>query len=1341
MLLAILFSSVVEAATLHVDDDAVCPGSGTVADPYCKIQDAINAAGDGDELLVHDGTYHELLTFDGGKKITVRSENGPDKTIINGDTDNDGNGNGSVVYFTGSDSSTIDGFTITGGSGSFFEHSYYRDVERFIAGGGILCDSSSPTITNCIIKENSVVGQNGADGSGGGVFCVSSSPTITNCTISNNSASDSGGGIFCIVLSSPTITNCMISGNSTEGAGGGIFCSTSSPTITLCTFSENSAKQNGGGILCYSSSKPIITACTINNNSASNGGGVLFRDSVPSYPNSITDCTINGNSASGYGGGVYIYRHSPSIKNSTISNNSSAVGGGIYGYDYGGTITGCTISGNSSSGEGGGIFLKSLFYGKITDCTITGNTGDGIYSYHSDSDISGCTINNNTGNGVYFEDEPNNQLGPPRITNSNIYENAKNGIYSNSSQAIITECTIKDNGEDGIYCTGPAMVSPTITHCTIEGNSGNGIQTTDYAGSAKIDNCTISNNSGRGIICGEYFTQTIDNCIISGNAGGIYCFYYSSPTITNCQIINNSATEDGGGISSVGASPNITSCRIIGNTTVGHGGGISLNQGSEFNSSNYQITNCIIGDNSAIGDGGGIYITDHLFNNPSIFNCSISKNSANNNGGGIYVDSYSPIQIVNSILWANTVEEINNEIYLAGETSIDITYSDIKGGWGTPEDMVANHNIDADPNFVSVGDYHITASSPCIDKGTGDGAPSDDIDGDSRPQGLGYDMGADEYIGNNCTDADRDGFAIEGEDCGEIDCGDDDENINPDATEECDGVDNDCDDLIDEDLTQVCGTDVGECRSGTQTCNLGDWGECAGEIGPAVELCLDDMDNDCDGDTDEPECNSPPDCSGATPSIDELWSPNHKMNEVEIDGVTDPDEDHINITITKITQDEPVNDIGDGNTFPDGDGLGTSIALLRAERAGMPQLTDQKPWPKNGRVYNIFFTADDGLGGTCEGSVEVCVPHDQGNSYQCIDDGQYYNSAEWYKFNVTIDLETDPIEVCFTPDRQLDTDPLVTVTLDYGKGTLSNGTDTSPPEVSLVVSPSDNPCSGFPTYCVDYKYTDKDSKVKIRIEEDPDNTVISGYVAREVASFMVDGHDNSATSFCIYNIAGGSGSLDDDPCDTNDYSGVTVESDAYDLDIRHATDEDGNKLHLTDYDCIPIRIADVDPDSIPPVPNIGVTGVNDISLLDGVLIDKGQSLTITLYFQLPDTLSQQEFENNLQVLYYDEDSGRWRAEGISNVAVEWDTPTSGTISFTTIHLTRFAASSAKNSGGGDNSGGGGTQAASGGGCSVASGNHNMPIGSVLANTLIMLLPLIVLGIRRRRAAGDMGKSQ
>lgn len=134
--------------------------------------------------------------------------------------------------------------------------------------------------------------------------------------------------------------------------------------------------------------------------------------------------------------------------------------------------------------------------------------------------------------------------------------------------------------------------------------------------------------------------------------------------------------------------------------------------------------------------------------------------------------------------------------------------------------------------------------------------------------------------------------------------------------------------------------------------------------------------------------NQPPDCSGAAPDPATLWPPNHKLVSIQITGVVDPDPaDDVTIAITSIFQDEPLNTIGDGNTTPDADGVGTASAQVRAERTGSKQV------PGDGRVYHIGFTATDPAGASCSGTVTVCVPHDQGQGSACVDGGPLYDST------------------------------------------------------------------------------------------------------------------------------------------------------------------------------------------------------------------------------------------------------------------------------------------------------------------------------------------------------------
>jgi len=157
---------------------------------------------------------------------------------------------------------------------------------------------------------------------------------------------------------------------------------------------------------------------------------------------------------------------------------------------------------------------------------------------------------------------------------------------------------------------------------------------------------------------------------------------------------------------------------------------------------------------------------------------------------------------------------------------------------------------------------------------------------------------------------------------------------------------------------------------------------------PGDPTCSDGVDNDGDGlvDLNDPDCvppNAPPDCTAAAPSVRSLWPPNHKFHPIKVNGVTDPDGDPIAITVTSISQDEPLNSIGDGNTCPDGSGVGSDAALVRAERAGTA----------DGRVYHVNFTAADGQGGECTGQVAICVPHDQGRGKNCIDQGPLFDST------------------------------------------------------------------------------------------------------------------------------------------------------------------------------------------------------------------------------------------------------------------------------------------------------------------------------------------------------------
>jgi hypothetical protein len=126
----------------------------------------------------------------------------------------------------------------------------------------------------------------------------------------------------------------------------------------------------------------------------------------------------------------------------------------------------------------------------------------------------------------------------------------------------------------------------------------------------------------------------------------------------------------------------------------------------------------------------------------------------------------------------------------------------------------------------------------------------------------------------------------------------------------------------------------------------------------------------------------PPTCNAAHAVPAVLWSPNHQFVPIAIRGVTGSNGHAVKITVTGVTQDEPVNGKGDGNTSPDAL-IHDGAAAVRAERSGNG----------NGRVYQLSFKADDRQGGVCTGAVKVGVPHSLGKGATAIDDGQVYDST------------------------------------------------------------------------------------------------------------------------------------------------------------------------------------------------------------------------------------------------------------------------------------------------------------------------------------------------------------
>ncbi|RKY15497.1 MAG: hypothetical protein DRP63_06830, partial [Planctomycetota bacterium] len=286
----------VASGTYYVDgangDDT---NSGTSwSNAFRTVWKALDVAGDYDLVLVADATYNETnLNFD-GKKIYLK---GVDHNSAGAQPVIDCQSNGRAFYFGSRETkdSVIDNFVIQNG----------KVVDT--GGGAILCENnSSPTITNCIFKNNEAVDTNSSSDNenGGAIYCNSSSPSIVNCTFSSNYACLYGGAVGSWNSSSPSITNCAFSDNSAVNFGGAIYCDFSSPTLTNCIFNGNRCSFGfGGAICCNYYCSPALTNCTFSGNSAAGGGALLCV--LASSP-TLNNCILWSNSAVVDGKDIYI---------------------------------------------------------------------------------------------------------------------------------------------------------------------------------------------------------------------------------------------------------------------------------------------------------------------------------------------------------------------------------------------------------------------------------------------------------------------------------------------------------------------------------------------------------------------------------------------------------------------------------------------------------------------------------------------------------------------------------------------------------------------------------------------------------------------------------------------------------------------------------------------------------------------------------------------------------------------------------------------------------------------------------------------------------------------------
>lgn len=260
---------------------------------YSSIQEGINAALNGDTVLVDEGTYFENINFR-GKEIVVASRFiivgdyiHINNTVIDGSQSAEPDTGSCVIFGSGEGSGAVlAGFTITGGTGTNFD---FGGGAVFREGGGIIMNNSSAIIkNNLIINNESKIVPNAAGGGGGGISSMFGNPQVLNNIIMQNTASYAAGMV--LNWSAGTVKNNLIYKNSGGGqygtAGLMIWESPSmSAIVENNTIVENVSLSTAGGLSVQNTSA-IIRNNIIWGNTQQSGTQVTgYQTSVFEYCN------------------------------------------------------------------------------------------------------------------------------------------------------------------------------------------------------------------------------------------------------------------------------------------------------------------------------------------------------------------------------------------------------------------------------------------------------------------------------------------------------------------------------------------------------------------------------------------------------------------------------------------------------------------------------------------------------------------------------------------------------------------------------------------------------------------------------------------------------------------------------------------------------------------------------------------------------------------------------------------------------------------------------------------------------------------------------------------------
>jgi hypothetical protein len=710
----------------------------TWATAATTIQDAINAATNGDFILVTNGIYQTgglvmvgTLTNRAAlnKPVTVQSLNGPWVTTILGAGATNGPNAVRCAWLT--NNAALKGFTLKAGA---------TGTSGDIYGGGVWCASSNALVANCVIVSNTAYSYGGGAWQG----------ALENCLLSGNTTvlSGQGGGAANAVM-----TSCTVFSNANYGVYGGIY--------TNCIVYSNAPADHV--------SSSIFAWCCTTMQSA--GPGI-----INTAPQLLADGVHLQNGSPCIGAGTNVARGTDIFGNAWA--NPPSMGCAEWTAAPAVSQPQIQLAGNPAGfmvGNAGVAGTPPFYYSWLQNGVPLQDDGHFAGTQTANLTIAGALLSDAAG----FQLVVSNAFG---VTTSAVvslvihcvaagsvnpvapYTNwatAATNIQSAITSAAAGDVVLVTNG---VYATGGISMDGVITNC-VSVNKAILVQSVNGPVSTIIQGAmdpTATNGPGAvrcvwmgtNAVLGGFTLQGGATRSGSGGTftagGGLYCAS-TNVLVYNCVIATNYASYEGGGVfaNTVLTKPNNTTlinCTLTGNQVGSATTGIA---GSGGGAAGCFLRNCVITANFAQG-GGGTFNCDAtncayvlnatvLFGSSSynggaasggiLVNCTVSKNTAayydDNIGAAVYGAT-----LVNCLVYSNS-----------SPTSASPNYSSCTMTYGDADPLSAGAgNIDVNPQLLADG-IHLAATSPCLGAGTESVVSGTDIDGQAwnNPPAIGCD--------------------------------------------------------------------------------------------------------------------------------------------------------------------------------------------------------------------------------------------------------------------------------------------------------------------------------------------------------------------------------------------------------------------------------------------------------------------------------------------------------------------------------------------------------------------------------------------------------------------------